>query len=80
MAIDALGAERVRCVMLPFRYTSQASLDDAAAIARALGVRYDIVPIESAVQGSRRRSPASLPARRATSPRKICRRAPAAPS
>jgi NAD+ synthase len=51
MATDALGAERVRCVMLPFRYTSQASLDDAAAIARALGVRYDIVPIESAVHG-----------------------------
>jgi len=51
MATDALGHERVRCVMLPFRYTSQESLDDAAAIARALGVRYDIVPIESAVHG-----------------------------
>src|SRR6266702_2252619 len=51
MATDALGHERVRCLMLPFRYTSQESLDDAAAIARALGVRYDIVPIESAVRG-----------------------------
>jgi len=51
MATDALGADRVRCVMLPFRYTSQASLDDASAIARSLGVRYDIVPIESAVRG-----------------------------
>src|SRR3984957_15379450 len=51
MAVDALGAERVRCVMLPYRYTSQASLDDASAIARALGLRYDIVPIESAVKG-----------------------------
>jgi NAD+ synthase len=51
MATDALGSERVRCVMLPFRYTSQASLQDAAAIARALGVRYDIIPIESAVHG-----------------------------
>ena len=51
MAVDALGAERVRCVMLPFRYTSQESLDDAAAIATTLGVRYDIVPIESAVHG-----------------------------
>jgi NAD+ synthase len=49
--VDALGPERVRCVMLPFRYTSQASLDDAAAIARALGVQYDVVPIESAVRG-----------------------------
>jgi NAD+ synthase len=37
--------------MLPFRYTAQQSLDDAAAIARALGVRYDVVPIESAVKG-----------------------------
>jgi NAD+ synthase len=51
MATDALGHERVRCLMLPFRYTSRQSLDDAAAIARALGVRYDIVPIESAVHG-----------------------------
>jgi NAD+ synthase len=41
----------VRCVMLPYRYTSQASLDDAAGVARALGVRYDVVPIESAVLG-----------------------------
>jgi NAD+ synthase len=51
LAVDALGAERVRCVMLPFRFTSQQSLDDAAAVARTLGVRYDIVPIASAVQG-----------------------------
>jgi NAD+ synthase len=51
MATDAIGAERVRCVMLPFRYTSQDSLDDAAAIAKALGVNYDVVPIESAVHG-----------------------------
>jgi NAD+ synthase len=51
LATDALGAERVRAVMLPFRYTAQQSLDDAAAIARSLGVRYDVVPIESAVKG-----------------------------
>jgi NAD+ synthase len=51
LATDALGAARVRCVMLPYRYTAQESLDDAAAIARALCVRYDIVPIESAVHG-----------------------------
>ncbi len=51
LAVDALGADRVRCVMLPFRFTSQESLDDAQSIARALGVRYDIVPIESAVDG-----------------------------
>jgi NAD+ synthase len=51
LATDALGASRVRCVMLPFRYTAQESLDDAAAIAHALGVRYDIVPVEAAVHG-----------------------------
>jgi NAD+ synthase len=51
LAVDALGADRVRCVMLPYRYTSQESLADAAALAKALGVRYDIVPIESAVLG-----------------------------
>ncbi len=51
LAVDALGAERVRCVMLPYRFTSQESLDDAAKVADALGVRYDVAPIESAVLG-----------------------------
>jgi NAD+ synthase len=51
LAVDAIGADRVRCVMLPYRFTSQVSLDDAAAIAGALGLHYDTVPIESAVQG-----------------------------
>jgi NAD+ synthase len=51
LAVDALGSERVHCVMLPYRFTSQASLDDAAQVAKALGVRYDIVPIEGAVLG-----------------------------
>jgi NAD+ synthase len=51
MAVDALGASRVHCVMLPYRYTSNESLNDAAAIAETLGVRYDIVPIEAPVEG-----------------------------
>jgi len=51
LAVDALGPERVYCVMLPYRYTSQQSLDDAAQVAKALGIRYDVVPIESAVVG-----------------------------
>src|SRR6266481_4664282 len=51
LAVDALGAERVHCVMLPYRYTSQQSLDDAAQVASALGTRYDMVPIESALLG-----------------------------
>ncbi|MEL6958843.1 MAG: NAD+ synthase [Pseudomonadota bacterium] len=45
IAVDALGPENVRCVMLPSEYTSEASLTDAKAAAAALGVRYDIVPI-----------------------------------
>jgi NAD+ synthase len=51
LAADAIGVDRVRCVMLPYRFTSRESLDDAAGLARALGVRFDIVPIERAVQG-----------------------------
>src|SRR5262245_19245876 len=51
MAVDALGAERVRCIMLPYKFTSQASLDDAAACAKALGVRYEMLPIAPAVEG-----------------------------
>ncbi|HVK92573.1 MAG TPA: NAD+ synthase [Mycoplana sp.] len=51
IAVDALGEERVRCIMLPYHYTTQESLADAAACARALGCRYDIVPIEEPVTG-----------------------------
>ncbi len=47
LAVDALGAENVRCVMLPSEYTSQSSLDDARLVAEALGCRLDTVPIEA---------------------------------
>ena len=50
VAVDALGPDRVRCVMLPSQYTSQDSLNDAADIARALGCKYETVPIEPAVE------------------------------
>ena len=46
IAVDALGAERVRAVMMPFRYTSTMSQEDAAEQAESLGIRYDVVPIE----------------------------------
>lgn len=46
IAVDALGAERVRVVMMPSRYTSQMSLDDAAAQAKILNVRHDVISIE----------------------------------
>ena len=51
LAVDALGAERVHCVMLPYRYTSSESLSDAEACAKALGIRYDVAPIGPAVEG-----------------------------
>ncbi|AZI37260.1 glutamine-dependent NAD(+) synthetase [Caenibius tardaugens NBRC 16725] len=51
IAVDALGPDRVWCVMLPSRYTSQASLDDAEQCARALGCRYSTIPIQPAVSG-----------------------------
>ncbi|MGE0189251.1 MAG: NAD+ synthase [Steroidobacteraceae bacterium] len=46
LAVDAIGAERVHAVMMPSQYTSQLSLDEAAAQAHQLGVRYDIIPIK----------------------------------
>ncbi|MFK7752389.1 MAG: NAD+ synthase [Sedimentitalea sp.] len=45
IAVDAIGAENVRCVMLPSEYTTAESLQDAEAVAKALGCRYDYVPI-----------------------------------
>ena len=46
IAVDALGRDRVHAVMMPSRYTSSMSLDDAASQAKGLGVRYDTLPIE----------------------------------
>ena len=51
LAVDALGPERVHCVMLPYAYTSRDSLVDAETCAKALGVRYDVVPIKEPVEG-----------------------------
>ncbi len=45
IAADALGPENVRCVMLPSEYTSDHSLEDAAAVAQNLGTRLDTLPI-----------------------------------
>lgn len=49
IAADALGPDRVWCVMLPSRYTSQSSLDDAAQCAEMIGCRIDTIPISPAV-------------------------------
>jgi NAD+ synthase len=50
IAVDALGADRVHCIMLPYRYTSELSLKDAADCAKALGVEYEVVSIADAVE------------------------------
>ena len=52
IACDALGADRVRAVMMPYRYTSTMSQEDAAKQAKALGVRYDVIPIAPLVSAT----------------------------
>jgi NAD+ synthase/NAD+ synthase (glutamine-hydrolysing) len=50
IAVDALGADRVRAVMMPSPYTAQMSLDDSREMVRRLGVRYDEIAIEPAMK------------------------------
>jgi len=50
VAVDALGADAVHAVMMPSRYTSGESLEDAAECARLLGIRLDEIAIEPAVE------------------------------
>ncbi len=50
IAVDALGADKVRAVMMPSPYTSQESDEDARAITRALGCRMDTIPIHETFQ------------------------------
>ncbi len=50
VAVDALGADRVHCVMMPSPYTSRESLDDAAEVARRLGIDLRSISIEPAMQ------------------------------
>lgn len=51
LAVDALGPERVWCVMLPSRYTADLSVTLAEQCADALGVRHSVIPIQPAVKG-----------------------------
>lgn len=53
IAVDALGADKVYAVMMPYEYTSQISLQDAQAQARRLNVSYTVCPIHAAVEGMR---------------------------
>jgi NAD+ synthetase len=50
IAVDALGADKVRAVMMPSPYTAQMSLDDSRAMVRRLGVQYDEIPIAAAME------------------------------
>ncbi|WP_081585538.1 NAD+ synthase [Bartonella senegalensis] len=50
MAVDALGAEKVRSIMMPYHYTSQESLEDAKECAHLLGCHYEIIPIAQPVE------------------------------
>jgi NAD+ synthase (glutamine-hydrolysing) len=53
VAVDALGPERVRAVMMPSRYTTEMSRQDAEKQARTLNVRYDVISIEPIFAGAR---------------------------
>lgn len=64
IACDALGADRVRAVMMPSRYTAEISTSDAADMARRVGVRYDeiaIAPMMDAFRGALSREFEGLP-------------------
>ena len=50
IAVDALGADKVRAVMMPSPYTAQMSLDDSREMIRRLGVQYDEIPIAGAME------------------------------
>ena len=50
VAVDALGADKVRAVMMPSPYTAEISLADSREMIRRLGVRYDEIPIAPAMQ------------------------------
>lgn len=53
IAVDALGADAVQTVMMPYRYTAAMSLEDAQAQAQAMGVSHQVIPIESMVAATR---------------------------
>ncbi len=51
LAVDALGADKVMGVSMPARYSSSGSLTDAELLAKNLGIRYEVLPIEPVFQG-----------------------------
>ena len=80
VAVDALGRERVRALMLPSPYNAAISLEDARAMAGIVGVRYDEIPIERGVRVvPRRRWRLNFATSRPTRRRKTSRHESAAP-
>ena len=57
VAVDALGPERVHCVMMPSKYTSAESLEDAEDCAKLLGCRHDVISIIPGVEAFERMVP-----------------------
>ena len=53
LAVDALGPDRVLAVMMPYRYTSSMSREDAQRQAEALGAQYEVLPIGGMVEAMR---------------------------
>lgn len=49
LAVRALGPENVRVLLMPSRYSSSHSVDDAVTLAQNLGIRYDNIPIQASV-------------------------------
>ena len=56
IAVDALGAENVHAVMMPFRYTSDISVEDAQLLAKSMNVKLDEIPIEQSFNASYKKS------------------------
>jgi NAD+ synthase (glutamine-hydrolysing) len=54
LAVDALGAEHVMGVAMPSKFSSAGSLKDAESLARNLGIRFEVLPIEPVVEGVER--------------------------
>lgn len=53
IAVDALGADAVRAIMMPYHYTSSMSMEDAAEQAATLGIEYSVLPIADMVEASK---------------------------
>ncbi len=73
IAVDALGPQRVRTVMMPSPYTADISWKDAQAMADGLGVRHDVIEIAPRCKRLKPLWPRCLRAPRWTPPKKTCR-------